>query len=117
TTFELTNTAAQTVATLRSLADTAGSLRVIGQTVNYYDGGEFVGLAGANFRKVGQYGALTRTEQLAFTDQHLTAVLSNTGIGVPPWLDRQNRNWTAKYPTSFRARVPALGGYVYRDGS
>jgi RHS repeat-associated protein len=117
TAFGLTNTPGQTVRALRDAPDTAGSLRVIGQTVNYYDGAEFVGLAGAAFGKIGNYGALTRTEQLVFTDQHLTDALSNTGGGVPPWLNRQNPAWAAEYPASFRASVPTLGGYIYRDGT
>ena len=95
TTIELTNTSGQTVGTLRLLPDTDPKLRILGQALNYYDGGEFVGLAGGNFSKVGRYGALTRTEQLVFTDQHLTDALTNTGIPDPPWLARQNPNWTA----------------------
>ncbi len=116
TTFELIGTTAKTVSDLRWI-DAAASSRVIGQTLNYYDGAAFIGLSGANFKRVGQFGALTRSEQLVFTDQHLSDALANTGIALPPWLDRLNPNWTAEYPTSFQARVPALGGYVYRDGS
>lgn len=115
-TFELLGTATKTVDDLRSL-DAATSLSVIGQTINYYDGGAFVGLSGTNFKRVGEFGVLTRSEQLVFTDQHLTDALANTGIASPPWLDRQNPSWAGEYPASFRSRVPTMGGYVYRDGS
>jgi RHS repeat-associated protein len=114
TTFEMLNTAGQTVGELR---DAYPSLRVIGQTLNYYDGSEFVGLKDANFRTVGSYGALTRSEQLVFTDQHLTDAVVNTGLSLLPWLNRQNPNWAAEYPAPFQTRVPALGGHVYNDGT
>jgi RHS repeat-associated protein len=116
-TFEITDTSGQTVGALRSAPDTASSLRLNGQTLNYYDGVEFVGLAGHNFGRPGQYGALTRSEQLVFTDQHITESLANTGVPRPTWLDHQTPNWTVEYPASFRALVPASGGYVYEDGA
>ncbi len=116
-TFELTNTATRTLDDLRWLPDSAASLVLIGQTLNYYDGAEFAGLAGLNFARIGQYGALARTEQLVFTDQHMRDAFADTGISIPPWLASQNPNWTTEYPDSFRLRVPSRGGYLYADGA
>ena len=51
TTYELENTAGKLLLDLANLLDTSGGLKVIGQTLNYYDGDAFVGLA---FGQVGK---------------------------------------------------------------
>jgi hypothetical protein len=116
TSYEMPDTSGKQVGDLRA-SDASVPANVIAQTLNYYDGAAFAGLSGANFAKVGSYGALTRTEQLVFTDQHLANALQGTGMSTPPWLTRQNATWGAEYPAAFRQAVPTLGSFAYNDGS
>lgn len=116
TTFEMTAAAGSRVLDLRAAAP-AATLSPVAQAVNYYDGPAFVGLSGVEFGRVGAYGALTRAETLVLTDRVLADTVANTGIAIPPWLDRTNPAWPAEYPAAFRAAVAPLGGYVYRDGA
>jgi len=48
-------------------------LRLIGHTLNHYDGGAGGAFEGRDAGEVGPYGALTRTETLVFTDTDLDA--------------------------------------------
>jgi RHS repeat-associated protein len=116
TTYEMTATSGKTVGDLRASVARVPA-NIIAQTLNYYDGAAFAGLSEANFGKVGSYGALARTEQFVFTDQLLADALKDTGVSTPPWLDRQSAGWSADYPAAFRQAVPALGSFVYNDGS
>lgn len=95
------------------------SLRVLTHTRNHYDGAAFTGLApGA----LGEYGLLTRTESLAFTDAFLDSLYRSddpAAVGPRPvYLARGGATaWTDEYPREFRDQLPSLADYVYRgDG-
>lgn len=95
------------------------SLRVLTHTRNHYDGAAFTGLTpGA----LGEYGLLTRTESLAFTDAFLDSLYRSDdppAVGPRPvYLARGGATaWTGEYPREFRDQLPALAGYVHRgDG-
>jgi RHS repeat-associated protein len=83
----------------------------IGQTLNFYDGPPFEGLA---FGELGDHGALVRSDSLVMTRDILTAAY---GTAVPPYLTTgATPKWTADYPAEFRSSLPAKAGYVYQPG-
>lgn len=89
----------------------SGSLAgpVFAETLHYYDGSAFAGLA---LGAVGAQGARTRTEELTLSDAQVKL------LGNPPYLDPTGPPaWTADYPPEFRTLLPALAGYVFRPAS
>jgi RHS repeat-associated protein len=78
---------------------------VVGQTLNYYDDQLNVG-------EVMQRGALTRTEQLAFTEELVNAAYTER---IPPYLTPGPTVWTSEYPVDFRSSVDKAG-YIHHDG-
>jgi RHS repeat-associated protein len=78
---------------------------IISHTLNFYDGSAFQGLS---YGEIGNYGALVRTESLAFTNEILNkAYRSNGGsIEPPPYLTPGNPSWTSDYPQEFRDMLP-----------
>ncbi len=120
TTYEIQNSGREALLTLK---DDISSHRVpraiIGQTVSFFDGPAFQGLA---FAQIGDYGALVRTETLVFTDAILHEAY-RSGDQVldppeePPYLAPDGIvGWTAEYPQEFRDRLPARAGYSYQAG-
>jgi RHS repeat-associated protein len=91
----------------RIVAGTAAAT-VFAQSINFYDGPAFIGLP---FGQVGPQGVVVRTEQLVLTDQMVATAASPPYLsgGAPPI-------WTADYPTSFQAQLPAGGGYTHQPG-
>jgi RHS repeat-associated protein len=84
---------------------------IIGQTLNFYDGDEFVGL---RFGEIGAYGALMRTETLVLTESILNDAY---GSQRPPYLTSEGSvNWSADYPQEFRDHLPPLAGYTFHAG-
>jgi RHS repeat-associated protein len=113
TTYELVNNGSMSVEGLRAAELRAATgidpthWPVIAQTLCYYDGDPFVGLAAGT---LGDQGALARREQLVLTETLLD--------GVPPYLVRDGPPpWTEEYPQGFRERMPTLAGYVFHEGS
>jgi RHS repeat-associated protein len=93
---------------------------IFAQTLNYYDGLAFQGLA---FGQILNYGALVRTESLAFTPSVLDDCY-RTGKTVlnppeePPYLSSSGPPiWTADYPLAFQQALPPLAGYVFHTGA
>jgi hypothetical protein len=78
--------------------------RLLGQTVCFYDGQPWNGLP---LGQLGKYGALMRTERLAFPAGWLA--------DPPPYLNAQKTEWTEDYPKSFRSLLPSGAGYVFRS--
>ena len=94
------------------------SLRVIGHSRNYYDGGAFVGLP---LGRLGDFGMLVRTESLAFTDDFLDRLYDAADpLAVsarPPYLDPAGATpWSGEYPAEFRSLLPSLAGYTHYMG-
>jgi RHS repeat-associated protein len=93
--------------------------RIIGQTLNFYDGAAFLGLP---FGQLGDYGTPVRTERLVLTDDVLREAYAGDGkapgsIAFPPYLSPDGGpHWTAEYPEEFRASLPPLAGYVFQPG-
>jgi RHS repeat-associated protein len=119
TTFEIKNDGNLTVPTLKDLPDDSGVIKVIGQTLNYYDGSAFQGLG---FGQVGVHGALVRTETLILTEEILRdAYRSGDTVleppELPPYLGSSGPpNWTPEYPESFRNSLKSLAGYTFHPG-
>ncbi len=85
---------------------------VIGQTLQFYDGPAFAGLP---FGQLGNYGALTRSEQLTLTDAILNAAYGDLPSGVPPYFSAGGTpKWTNEYPPEFQMLLPPSAGYLYR---
>jgi RHS repeat-associated protein len=110
TTYEVLNDGRSTVFQLwdQVKVDPA-SRKIIGQTLNFYDGTAFQGLG---FGQIGEFGALVRSLTLVMTEEDLQAAY---GANRPPYLTNPV-NWTGEYPQEFRDRLPALSGYVFQVG-
>jgi len=110
TTYEVLNDGRSAVFQLwdRVKADPA-SRKIIGQTLNFYDGTAFQGL---NFGQIGEFGALVRSLTLAMTEEDLQNAY---GADRPPYLSNPV-NWTGEYPPEFRNQFPTLAGYAFQPG-
>ncbi len=125
-TFEILNNGEAAVLDLKKLIEEGKSIvsnkRVVGLTVNYYDGPAFEGLP---FGHIGEYGAIVRTENLVLTKEILYDIYkSNSGNALldsrePPYLSSSAdpAAWTEEYPQQFRDLTANLGGYIYRNGN
>jgi RHS repeat-associated protein len=109
TTYEIENTSGKQVQEIATLADDSPNLKMIGQTLNYYDGPEFQGLP---YRQIETYGALVRSLTLVLTEEILQDAY---GTDRPTYLNNPV-NWTAEYPQEFRAQLPILAGYIFQAG-
>jgi hypothetical protein len=109
TTYEITSTNGKTIEAIATLADNSPDLKLIGQTLNFYDGQAFQGLP---YRQVEKYGALVRSLTLMMRQEDLQNAY---GSERPPYLINPV-NWTADYPQEFRDRLPTLAGYVLLSG-
>jgi YD repeat-containing protein len=117
---EVLNDGRQSVFELRdTVFGGAAMLRVIGHTRNYYDGEAFVGLP---LGQLGSYGALVRSESLAFTNDFLDRMF-NPGDPLsvtqkPIYLDPQwVTAWPGEYPPEFQNLLPKLAGYMHYQDS
>jgi RHS repeat-associated protein len=91
----------------------AGSLHgtLVSLNLNFYDGDAYASLP---FQQIGTYGALTRSETLAFTTPDLQKAY---GANLPLYLSPGGPpNWIADYPQEFRDLIPSLAGYTYQPG-
>jgi RHS repeat-associated protein len=99
---------------------------IFAQTLSFYDGdpaapdgGAFVGLF---FGRVGDYGALTRSETLVLADRIIEdGYRSGDDIAAPPerppYLTPDAAPaWPAEYSQEFRDRLPPRAGFLYRPG-
>lgn len=81
---------------------------VVSQRINFYDGSAY-------FNELGAYGALTRTDVLAFTQGMLEILY---GGSLPPYLIQSGTpQWTDDYPQEFRDKLPPYAGYTYQAGA
>ena len=85
------------------------SRKIMGQTLNFYDGEAFQGLG---FRQLGDFGALVRSLTLVMTEEDLQAAY---GANRPPYLSN-SVNWSGDYPQEFRSQLPVLAGYDFQAG-
>lgn len=108
--YELTGSSLLTVDHLWSTTEAAGlAKRLFAETLNYYDGPAFDGLASG---ALGAYGVLVRSESLVLTED-LPA--NAYGAAVPPWLDATTPfNAGGDYPQGFAAGLAAHAGYHHR---
>jgi RHS repeat-associated protein len=109
TRYEVRNDGRQSALELHaSVASGTAELHVIGQTRTFFDGDAFVGLPVGT---IGDHGAPTRREELAFADAFLADALAPAYLlpGVVPW--------GAEYPGGFREATPPLAGYLHVAGT
>jgi RHS repeat-associated protein len=109
TSYEITNTNGKTIEAITTLADPNPDLKLIGQTLSFYDGQAFQGLP---YRQVERYGALVRSLTLVMTEEDLQSAY---GTDRPPYMSNP-ANWTVDYPQEFRDRLPTLAGYAFPPG-
>jgi RHS repeat-associated protein len=110
TTYEVLNDGRSTVFQLWDRVKTdPASRKIIGQTLNFYDGNAFQGLG---FGLIGEFGALVRSHTLVMTEEDLQAAY---GANRPPYLINP-LNWTGDYPPEFRNQLPTLAGYDFQPG-
>jgi hypothetical protein len=114
-----------TIFALRDLADNDQGFSRIGQVLNFYDrepaapaSTAFIGLP---FGQVGEFGALVRTETLAFTedifnDAYKSGTTLTSPPEQPPYLNA-TPTWTDEYPAEFCSLTPSLAGYAFQDGA
>jgi RHS repeat-associated protein len=120
TTFEILNDGSPTVDDLyRQIQVGTAARNLFGQTFNYYDGAAFIGLP---FGKLGDLGALVRSESLVLTEDILREACHDPASpntpSVPPYLRPEGvTSWPAEYPKEFQSAMPSLAGYVFTDGS
>ena len=110
TTYEVLNDGRSTVFQLLDRVKTdLASRKIMGQTLNFYDGEAFQGLG---LGQIGEFGALVRSLTLVMTEADLQNAY---GAERPPYLTNPV-NWTADYPQEFRNQLPALTGYAFQPG-
>jgi RHS repeat-associated protein len=112
TSYEIVKTLDKSISDLVALKDSSTDLKIIGQSLNFYDGEAFVGLP---LGQIGKFGAITRTESLVLTDEILKDAY---GTEIPPYLEpTDNLTWTDDYPLEFRRLLPRRAGYTFHAGS
>jgi len=118
--FELQSTGGLTVLQLLTTTETSPGLRLIAESLNYYDGNRdpaagyraFIDLP---FGQLGAFGALVRTEVLVMTQGDLNTAYGNA---VPPYLSPGGSvQPSADYPAAFVATLPNRAGYLYQPAS
>lgn len=118
--FEIPVTTNQTVTQMVAIAETAESLQLISESLNFYDGSDnaatgFDAFVGLPFGAIGRFGALVRTETLVMTSTHLDSAY---GTVKPPYLlPSVPFAASADYPNEFVTGLLVLGGYVYQPTS
>ena len=89
----------------------AVSRRLTGCSLNFYDGPAFEGLP---YGHLGDYGLISRTESLVFTEEILERAHPE---GIPPYFTASDLiAWPDEYPLEFRETLPPRGGYVFHEG-
>ena len=85
--------------------------RIIGRTINFYDGREFEGLGEG---ELGLYGAMMKTQTLVLTDSILENVWGAEDI--PVYLHSENPDWPELYPEDFKETMAQRAGFEYEEG-
>ena len=118
TTYEILNDGSPSVFELWDAVKRGASARnIIGQTLNFYDGVAFQGLP---FGRLGNYGALVRSENLVLTNAIVQDLYRSGEVVLHPpemplYLKPGAPVWTDEYPAEFR-KLAAQAGYAYRQG-
>lgn len=112
TSYEILDTVGKRIMDITAIGPGSLALRLIGQTLNFYDGEAFLG---APLQQVDKFGAVTRTESLVLTDELLREAY---GTDIPPYLTPSGEAaWTTDYPPEFRSLLPVRAGYTFHAGS
>jgi RHS repeat-associated protein len=112
TSFEIVNTPGKRITEVAAIKDSSTDLKLITQTLSFYDGEAFIGLP---LGQIGKFGAPTRSESLVLTDDILRDAY---GTEIPPYLEPTgNPTWTNDYPLEFRELLPRRAGYTFHVGS
>ena len=134
TTYEILNDGSLPLFDLKQrITDVTAPRRVIGQTLNFYDGSAFTGLP---FGEIGEHGVLKRSETLVLSDDVLrnaypdgdpTLTSSDppyfAHTGSPSWPDEYPQPFAASYPTDQHADATRPGlkitplGHGFADAS
>ena len=122
TSYEILHRGDQTIIDIRAAAGDPTRLRVVGQTLSYYDGNAFEGLP---LGKVGTHGASMRTESLVLTPEIVQeAYKSGDAVTsppeLPPYLDPSRAGdtsqWPTEYPDRWKQHLAPFAGFLFRQG-
>lgn len=103
--YELTGTEGTTLEKLLA-GQASWPRRLLGESLTYYDGRAFSGLA---FGQLGRFGVPVRSETLVLTEDVLESAY---GSSRPPYLDSATAILpSGDYPADFSASLPAQAGY------
>jgi hypothetical protein len=117
TSYQIPNDGSASVFTLRNAIENGDfdiEANLIGQTLNFYDGGAFTGLP---LGQLGRFGAVVRTETLVMTRDQLRAAYGDVPRYLVPGAPFQP---DAEYPKGFVDYVkslPDVAGYLYRTAT
>jgi RHS repeat-associated protein len=82
--------------------------RIVGHTVNRYDGPAFEGLPAG---ELGEHGLLSRSDSLVLTEEILAGAYGR----LPGYL-ADPATWPEEYPQEFRDRTAPRAGYTFQPG-
>lgn len=115
--FEILHEGMQSLLEIKAAINVPDRLKLIAQSIIFYDGEAFEGLP---FNEIGDYGIPVRTESLIIDEAILreTWLDENGNEGIPTYLNPDNPgNWPSEYPTTFQNSMPNLAGYIFYDGT
>jgi len=92
------------------------------ETINYYDGTAYQGLAAG---QIGDFGARTASKTLVVTDAIVDEAYPSGSdapdqSGKPAYLTADSPSWPAAYPDEFQNRIDGLSGragYIHESGN
>ncbi len=115
--YEILHQGDQSVWDIKANIQNLDLLKLIAQSITYYDGEAFEGLP---FGEIGNYGVPVRTESLVIDEAILQEAWKNENgdVNIPTYLNANNpENWPSEYPTSFQNSMTPLAGYTFYDGT
>jgi RHS repeat-associated protein len=118
--FEITGTEGESVSGLLDIRLNDPRLRLIGETLNYYDATEdaatdFGAFTGRPLGEIGNFGTLVRSETLVMDDTILAAAYESD---VPAYIQEPaTAALAAKFPQAFIVNMPPRAGYIHHPPS
>lgn len=112
TNYEIVHLGRASLLDIKTAVGKPEQLKLIAQSITYYDGPAFTGLP---YGQIGQYGAAIRTENLVIDTDILTAIWEDQPEAIPTYF-QETPSWNLDYPMGFQNSLPIRAGYQYYDG-
>lgn len=114
-TYEILHQGDQGVWDIKNAILDAKRLKLIAQSVTYFDGPAFEGLP---FGQMGSYGVPVRSESLVIDEAILEeAWTDENDVYEAPAYFVDDASWPSAYPEAFQNSMLELAGYTFYDGS